>query len=313
MPRRLRTSLALIAAVLATSHPWSLCGAARSGSVFDRQNLVAWCIVPFDANKRNPAERAEMLVRLGIGQVAYDWRKEHVPQFEAEILEYRKHGLGYFAFWDVHEDAFRLFEKYHLSPQIWITAPSPAGADNDERIRLAATKIRPTVARARKLGSKVGLYNHGNWGGEPENLIAVCEYLRKHDGADHVGIVYNLHHGHAHVDRFAAALAAMKPYLLCLNVNGMARDGDTRGKKILAPGEGELDLTLFRAIRDCGYCGPLGILGHTPNDDVEHRLRDNLDGIAWLVAQLDGQAPGPKPPLRAVGSRGYAPAPPRAK
>ena len=36
-------------------------------------NLVAWCIVPFDAAKRTPAERAAMLKKLNIGRVAYDW------------------------------------------------------------------------------------------------------------------------------------------------------------------------------------------------------------------------------------------------
>ena len=32
--------------------------------IFSRDNLVAWCIVPFDASKRGPKERAEMLERL---------------------------------------------------------------------------------------------------------------------------------------------------------------------------------------------------------------------------------------------------------
>lgn len=313
MHRRFLASLCVVATALTTFFSYTLHAEQVPGSPFDRQNLVAWCIVPFDSKNRSPAERAEMLVRLGIGKVAYDWRKEHVPQFETEILEYRKHGLEYFAFWDVHEDAFRLFEKHQLRPQIWITAPTVAGTNSEDRIRLAAAKIRPTVERARKLGCKVGLYNHGNWGGEPENLVALCEYLRKNDGADHVGIVYNQHHGHAHVDRFATALVAMKPYLLCLNVNGMTRDGDKQGKKILAPGEGELDPMLFRIIRDSGYRGPIGILGHTPNDDVELRLRDDLDGVAWLTAQLDGQRPGPKTPVRAAGSRGFSPAPPTPK
>jgi sugar phosphate isomerase/epimerase len=307
MNRRSLVSLGVIATMICALLPASLRAAAPPAAPFDRQNFVAWCIVPYDAKKRSPADRAEMIVRLGLGKVAYDWRKEHVPQFEAEILEYRKHGLEYFAFWDAHEDAFRLFEKYQLHPQIWITAPSPEGSTDQERIRLSAEKLRPMIERARKLGCKVGLYNHGKWGGEPENLVALCKYLREHERADHVGIVYNLHHGHGHVDRFAAALTAMKPYLLCLNVNGMTRDGDARGKKILAPGQGEFDLRLFQTIRDSGYRGPIGILGHTPNDDVEHRLRDDLDGIDWLVAQLDGQPAGPKPTPRTTGSLGYSP------
>ena len=41
----------------------------------------------------------------------------------------------------------------------------------------------------------------------------------------------------------------------------------------------------------------LGIIGHT-NDDVEKRLKDNLDGLDWLLPQLDGKPPGPKPKFR---------------
>ena len=33
--------------------------------IFAKDNLVAWCIVPFDAKKRGPSARAEMLGRLG--------------------------------------------------------------------------------------------------------------------------------------------------------------------------------------------------------------------------------------------------------
>ena len=40
-------------------------GTAGKNTIFARTNLVAWCIVPFDAKKRGPEERAEMLSRLG--------------------------------------------------------------------------------------------------------------------------------------------------------------------------------------------------------------------------------------------------------
>ncbi|MDP6504050.1 MAG: hypothetical protein QF886_10560, partial [Planctomycetota bacterium] len=61
------------------------------------ENLVAWCIVPFDAKKRGPKERAEMLKELGILRCAYDWRGQHVPTFEDEILQYKKQGIEFFA------------------------------------------------------------------------------------------------------------------------------------------------------------------------------------------------------------------------
>src|SRR5215218_4210043 len=98
---------------------------ARGPAVFARDNLVAWCVVPFDAKNRGPAERAVMLKRLGFTKAAYDWRDAHVPTFEDEILEYRKHGIEYFAFWGTHDRAFDLFAKHGLHPQVWQTAGSP--------------------------------------------------------------------------------------------------------------------------------------------------------------------------------------------
>ena len=53
--------------------------AARAKKLFQRDNLVAWCIVPFDAKKRGPEERAAMMEKLGLKHFAYDWRGEHVP------------------------------------------------------------------------------------------------------------------------------------------------------------------------------------------------------------------------------------------
>lgn len=268
-----------------------------SVGLFARDNLVAWCIVPFDGKKRGPAERAGMCAKLGLKKVAFDWRNEHVASFEQEILEYKKHGIEYFAFWGGHDEAYRLFKKYDLHPQIWRTLSSPKAETQEARVEAAAKQLLPLVEKARELGCKVGLYNHGGWGGEPANLIAVCEHLRKHHDGGHVGIVYNQHHAHSRIGKFAADLKTMMPYLLCLNLNGMTPNGDKHGKKILPLGEGELDVALLKVIRDSGYDGPIGIIGHT-QDDVELRLQDNLAGLDWIVPQLDGKIPGPKPTLR---------------
>ena len=268
--------------------------------LFARSNLVAWCIVPFDAKQRGPAERAEMVARLGLNKVAYDWREPHVPTFEQEILEYRKRGLEYFAFWSIHDRAFELFEKYGLHPQIWLTAPSPEAPTRDEQIRKAAAQLAPIVERTRRAGCRLGLYNHDGWGGEPENLVAVCEYLREHQAAAHVGIVYNFHHGHEHIEDFATSFARMKPYLLCLNINGMVRDGNKHGKLILTLAQGDQELAMLRVVEQSGWRGPIGILCHRTDADAGLVLADNLDGLAWLQKELakPGSA-GPKPAERA--------------
>ncbi|MFP6765009.1 MAG: DUF6797 domain-containing protein, partial [Planctomycetaceae bacterium] len=266
-------------------------------AVFARDNLVAWCIVPFDGKKRGPAERAAMCAELGLTKVAYDWRQEHVATFEQEILEYRKHGLEYFAFWDVHDEAFRLFRKYNLHPQIWKMIAAPQGDTQSARVSEAVRQLLPLVERTRTMGSELGLYNHGGWAGEPENMVAVCRSLREKHNAGHVGIVYNMHHAHGHVDDFAEVLELVTPYLLCLNLNGMTRNGDQRDRKILPLGEGELDVSLLKTIQASGYHGPVGIIGHT-QDDVAQRLQDNLDGLDWILPQVAGKPAGPKPTPR---------------
>lgn len=256
--------------------------------LYSKENLVAWCIVPFDSEKRGPAERAEMLGRLGISKVAYDWRDEHVATFEEEILEYQKHHIEYFAFWSWHPAIEPLIRKYGIHPQIWITNPSPKAASQEARIQAAAKQLRSHVEKARELGLQLGLYNHGKWGGEPANLIAVCQHLRKEHQADQVGIVYNFHHGHGHIDDFADSLDTMLPYLFCLNINGMD-DAATvnRGEnKILPIGSGKHEEKMLRTIQASGYNGPIGILDHRVTMDTERSLRERLQQMVatWEAA-----------------------------
>ena len=64
----------------------------------------------------------------------------------------------------------------------------------------------------------LGLYNHGGWGGKPENLVAVCKATGTEGRI--AGIVYNWHHGHDRIQEWKDDLNLMKPFLLCLNLNG---------------------------------------------------------------------------------------------
>jgi len=256
-------------------------------SVFAKDNLVAWCIVPFDAKHRSPQQRAEMLARLGIKRVAYDWRQDHVPTFEEEIVQYKKHGLEYFAFWSWHPDMAPLIKKHGIHPQIWMTVPSPAAPTQEARVEAAAKAMLPMVETTRKLGCKLGLYNHGGWGGEPESMVAVAKWLRTNAKADHVGIVYNFHHGHGYIRDFAQALALMQPYLLCLNLDGM---NDNAKPLILPLGKGQHELEMLKIIEKSGYGGPIGILDHRGDTDAEQSLRENLDGLKKMLGQMGDKA-----------------------
>jgi sugar phosphate isomerase/epimerase len=283
----------------------SLAAAPADYSLFASTNLMAWCIVPFDSAKRGPEARAAMLERLGFHHFAYDYRSEHIPTFDAEVAACQKHHVSLDAWWfpttlnDEARGILDVLKRHHLHPQLWVTgAGGPTATPEEQRARVEAEakRLRPIAEAAGAIGCTVGLYNHGNWFGEPENQLQILARLRQ-DGVTNVGLVYNQHHGHEHIDRFAALLRQMKPHLLALNLNGTARNGEQTGRKILPLGQGELDVPLLKIVQESGWHGPIGILNHT-DEDAEARLRDNLDGLHWLLPQLEGKPPGPKPQPR---------------
>lgn len=291
---------AMICVILLRFEPIQLAAqetnATPSHALLQSDNIVAWCIVPFDAKQRSPAERSQMLKRLGLKKVAYDWRAEHVAQFETEIQAYQKHDIEFFAFWDEHEAMFRLFEQYDLHPQVWKMLPQPSGellsklaaAQDDatrkqyylEIVEATAKAILPLVQRTREMQCALALYNHGGWAGEPANMAAVCQWLHQNANAKHVGIVYNFHHGHAHIQDFQQHWAVMQPYVLCVNINGM---NPNEQPKILPVGQGACERTMFDIIRRSGYVGPIGILDHRETVDAEESLGQNLKGVKTLV------------------------------
>ena len=307
--RALRASYLLLAfaalvpaASLARAADAPAAGGAAGKSVFARENLVAWCIVPFDAKQRTPAQRAEMLAKMGVKRLAYDWRDQHLPTWDEELTQLKKHGIELTALWfpaGLNEQAKVLLDglkRHDVKTQLWVSASIEPGADGAKGVHQGTDLIRPIAQEAAKLGCTVALYNHGGWFGEPENQVQIVKELQA-EGVTNVGIVYNLHHGHEHLDRFPAMLETMKPHLLALNLNGMTKGGDKAGKKILPIGQGDLDLQLLKTIRDSGYTGPIGVLNHT-DEDAEGRLLDNVEGLEWLVPQLDGKPAGQRPTPR---------------
>ncbi len=118
--------------------------AASVDSIYRKDNLVAWCIVPFDSKKRTPAERAEMLEKLGIKKLAYDYRAEHIPTFDEEMGQLKKHGIELTAWWfptELNEEAkniLAVLERHQLKTQLWVTGgggPTTSEADQQARGR----------------------------------------------------------------------------------------------------------------------------------------------------------------------------------
>ena len=251
-------------------------------------DLVAWCVVPFDASKRGPEERATMLKDLGFKRCAYDWRPGYEVMFEAEIEAYQKHGIEMFAFWKGHELAYELFRKHDIQPQLWHTVRGESGDSFEEKVTATVAAMEPLAKQAVSYGGTLGLYNHGGWGGEPKSLVAVCEGLRS-KGYEKVGIVYNFHHGHDQIERWEEAFSKMKPYLLCLNLNGMTENEVTKQNKILLLGDGEAEAEMLRVAIESGYEGPFGILDHQMETDARETLIKNLEGLERLVNEATGR------------------------
>lgn len=302
-PRRVLVRVAVIScALLLLPLPSGAVETERDDTLWERENLVAWCIVPFDSRQRGPEERAEMLRRLGLRQLAYDYRAEHIPTFDDEMQALAKHDIKLTAWWfpavlnDEARQILAVLQRHQIKAQLWVTGGgemTQTPEEQQQRVEAEAERIGEIARAAASIGCTVALYNHGGWFGEPENQIEIIRHLQM----PNVGIVYNLHHGHDHLDRFPQLLEKMLPHLDALNLNGMITDGDRQGKKIVPIGAGEHDLSLLRTIEESGYRGPIGILNHTDHD-AEARLLDNLEGLEWLVGQLRGEPASPQPPLR---------------
>lgn len=264
----------------------------RSGSVFELSNLVAWCIVPYDKMERGPEERAQMLNELGITKLAYDWRSRHLPSFEEELRALKKHDIKLQSVWfwidrdsvgylgEENEMLLAKMKENDVQTECWFSfGPSFfEGRADDEKLIRAIAFIRNFRDRAREMNCTLGMYNHGSWFGNPLNQLAIIDSL----GSDHLGMVYNFHHAHHEIEEFPELMKKMNDHLLCVNLNGM----DKQGEKIVALGQGEEELDMLQTITDSGYQGPIGILGHREEEDVREVLEENLRGLRKLSTQL---------------------------
>ena len=163
----------------------TLTGAARpADDVFARDNLVAWCIVPFDAKKRTPggaggdaraASASSSTPTTGGPSTCRRSTRRSSPQED---------GIELTAVWfpAALERGREGPARRHREAQAHAAAlgdvGNPAGNTQAEKVAAAAAQV---ISRSREaaaeLGCKVGLYNHGGWSGragEPD---------RRHRGA----------------------------------------------------------------------------------------------------------------------------------
>jgi sugar phosphate isomerase/epimerase len=264
----------------------------KTTAMFEKENLIAWCIVPFDAEERSPEERADMLDELGISQLAYDYRDKHLPFFEEEIRVMAAHGIELRAVWfwvqgggnelldSTNEFILETLKKTGTRTELWVSFPESyfEGNSDGESLQKAVEAVREIQQRAEEIGCTVALYNHGGWFGEPENLVRIVEAV----GPDKIKIVYNFHHAHHRIDQFREDFTSMMPYLSAVNINGMRK----RGPMIITLGKGNEESGMLKIMQESGYTGPIGILGHTDGEDIRVVLERNLKGLRKLEQSL---------------------------
>jgi sugar phosphate isomerase/epimerase len=292
----MKLTILLLAASLATmllnaqvASPGAPTKPADLPGLFDRLNLTAWCVVPFDAKKRGPEQRAEMLQRLGFKNFAYDWRPEHVPSFDAEVEALNQHVINLVAWWFPTEAGdpmarviLEVIKRHRIHPQLWVMgsgSPTKTVEEHSQRIDQEAERIRKIVDLATPYGCQVELYNHNGWFGQPDNEVAVIGRLRQ-KGVSGVGMVYNFSHGHGDIADFPAIWKRIQPYVVAVNVTGMVVD-----ERLIPPSQGDHELGMLRTIQQSGWHGPIGLIAEQ-GGDAEVTLRNDLHGLEWLRKEL---------------------------
>ncbi len=265
-------------------------------NIYARQNLIAWCIVPFDVKERSAEQRAAMLNKLGISMFAYDWRDKHIPQFDAEIKALKKNNIRLQAFWfhsgsDPEKDKtlpiiLDVLKRNGVKTQIWCMISGIKDMDKMsqlEKVEAVAAPVRYIAQKAAEIGCSVGLYNHGGWYGVPENQLAVINYLKM----PNIGIVYNFHHGEEDIDRFATFFPKILPHLMAVNLMGLQNGNPV---KVVPIGEGDAEAEMMRVMRESTYRGPVGIINEDTAPDAEVGLRMNMDGLKKIVKEQSDKA-----------------------
>lgn len=257
---------------------------------FEIENLIPWSIVAFDSEERTPEERIAMVKELGFNQYAFGGREKHIETMEQELKLAYIENLKISAVWlylnpvkdkpgklkPMSEKVFQSLENVGLETQIWVGF-APNYFDNlsqEEALNKAKEMISYLSERATKINCKIALYNHGGWPGDPKNQIEVIESLPQYE----VGIIYNFHHAHLQLDDYNENIKLMFPYLWCVNLNGMIKEGP----KILSIGKGNIEKEMIQSLLNLSYKGPFGILGHVKGGDPAIILKENLIGLQTL-------------------------------
>ena len=275
-----------------TEHSTTEIEVADTPAIYDMENLLAWCVVPFDSEARGPAARVDMLKQLGFTKFAYDWRDQHLPSFpqEVELLNQQQIELTSVWWWidgqgeellnQGNQQLLHYLDSLDVSCDIWMSFSDNYfdGMDDATKLETAVESVKLLHQKAAAVGCRLMLYNHGSWFGDPRNQVAIIE----ESGLNDIGIIYNFHHAHQQMDQFSELLQVMLPYLNTVNINGM----DENGPKILTVGQGQREGEMLQILAESGFDGHVGIIGHLEQEDVEQVLNRNIQGLQRIIKTL---------------------------
>lgn len=262
------------------------------GSIYAKQNLIAWCIVPYDSKRRGPEERATMLNQLGITKLAYDWREEHIATFDEELIALKQHHIKLQGFWfasgsDPANDknlaiVLDLLKRNKVKTQLWCMFGGWNNFDQQsqaEKVKTAAVSVAYVAKNLAEIDCSLGLYNHGGWFGEPENQLAIINLLKM----DNIGIVYNFSHSETQIHRFPEFFPKILPHLYAINLTGLK---GTEPAEVVPVGQGNVEEKMMRLILNSNYKGPIGIINENFAPDAADGLQLNMDGIKEILGRI---------------------------
>lgn len=202
-----------------------------------------------------------------------------------------KHDIHLQAYWlhtgpdPVKEGNLKLMldalKRNQVKTQIWLmgTGINLSPLSQQEKIVAIKKPVKHIAEEAAKIGCAVGLYNHGGWYGEPENQLAIIDYLQM----PNMGIVYNFHHAEEQVDRFPEFFPKLLPPLYALNLSGL------KGKnpaKVVPVGDGDIEANMIRIVQESGYIGPVGIINEETHPDAKQGLLMNMHRVEKVLKHL---------------------------
>jgi sugar phosphate isomerase/epimerase len=197
----------------------------------------------------------------------------------------KKHNIKLQAFWyysgpEPEKDKnfalmIDLFRRHNVKTEIWTMITGITNLDSmtqEQKVEEVAKRVKYIASKAAEVGCKVGLYNHGGWFGEPENQLAVINYLKM----PNIGIVYNFSHSETQIHRFQEFYPAIKPHLLAINLTGLQ---GMNPAKVVPVGKGNVEFGMMKIIEESGYHGPIGIINEDFAADAKDGLLINMEGL----------------------------------